>query len=213
MTGTEIIAWVDRKYPNQESTANKVIDLNQIHKEVYIRLKRLKHEYEEYEDLTVANQLEYTLPTDCTIDNIISIQVSESPDITTSTTFNEYTYAGLKDTIDNGYHYTFSPDGKYLLSDYGDAIDTSGKLIKILYYETPVAITAASDTPELDSQYHMLLCYGLVQTLAAQGHNPDVEIADYYQQKFDEYFVTIENDLSDKFNSAPTNYNQVKEWW
>ena len=107
MTGTEIFAWVDRKYPNSESTANKVIDLNEIHKEVYIRLKRLKHEYEEHEDLTVANQLEYTLPTDCTIDNIISVQVSDDADVTTATEFTEYEYAGLKDYLDNGYYYTF----------------------------------------------------------------------------------------------------------
>jgi len=213
LTGTEIFAWVDRKYPNQETSANKIIDLNQIHKEVFVRLKRLKHEYEEYETLTVADQLEYTLPTDCTIDNIISLQISESSDVTTSTDFVEYTYAGLKDELDNGYHYTFSPDGKFLLADLGDAVSVGGKLIKILYYETPVAITSASDTPELDSQYHMLLCYGLVQTLAAQGHNPDTEMADYYQNKFDEYFRTIETDLSDKFNTAPANYNQVKEWF
>ena len=213
MTGTEIFAWVDRKYPNSESTANKVIDLNEIHKEVYIRLKRLKHEYEEHEDLTVANQLEYTLPTDCTIDNIISVQVSDDADVTSATEFTEYEYAGLKDYLDNGYYYTFSPDGKYLLSDLGEAVSTAGKVIKILYYETPTAISAAGNTPELDSQYHMLLCYGMVQTLAAQGHNPDTEIADYYQRKFDEYFMQIETDLSDKFNSTPATYNQVKEWW
>lgn len=213
MTGTEIFAWVDRKYPNQETTANKVIDLNQIHKEVYVRLKRLKHEYSTHEDITVANQLEYTLPTDCTIDNVIAIYVSSSPDVETSTDFDEYTYAGLKDTIDNGQHYTFSPSGKYLLSDLGSAISTAGLVIKILYYKTPTAITAAGNTPDLDAQYHMLLCYGLTQTLAAQGHNPDTEIADYYQNKFDEYFKTIEDDLSDKFNTSPTNYNQIKEWW
>lgn len=213
MTGTEIFAWVDRKYPNQESTANKVIDLNQIHKEVYVRLKRLKHEYSTHEDITVADQLEYTLPTDCTIDNVIAIYVSSSTDVETSTDFDEYTYAGLKDTLDNGRYYTFSPSGKYLLGDYGEAISTAGLVIKILYFSTPTTISEEANTPDLDTQYHMLLCYGMVQTLAAQGHNPDVEIADYYQAKFDEYFNAISDNLSDKFSSAPTNYNRVKEWW
>ena len=213
MTGTEIFAWVDRKYPNSETSANKIIDLNQLHKEVYVRLKRLKHEYSTHEDITVADQLEYTLPTDCTIDNVIAIYVASSVDVETTTDFDEYTYAGLKDTIDNGQHYTFSPSGKYLLADEGEAISTAGLVIKILYFKTPTAITAVGNTPDLDAQYHMLLCYGMVQTLAAQGHNPDTEIADYYQNKYDEYFKTIEDDLSDKFNTAPTNLIQTKEWW
>ena len=45
LTITEIIAWVDRYFPNQVSDANCILDLDVVQKEVFIDLKRLKNEF------------------------------------------------------------------------------------------------------------------------------------------------------------------------
>lgn len=211
MDVSEIITWADRKYPNEETTANKIIDLNLLHKEIYMKLKKLKHEYtEDTSDVTVEDQLEYTLPSDCSIDNIIMLEV-ETGDGTGE--YDEYIYAGLRDTLTSGNFYRYSPSGKYLLTSYGEEISYDDGTIRIRYFKTPSEITASDDTPDLDSDYHILLCYALVQSLASQGHNPDTQMADYYQLKFDEYLKAVEYDLSDKFNSSPLGYVQVREWF
>jgi hypothetical protein len=209
----QIINYTDRKYPNSETDTNKTSDLDSLHKKIYVKLARLKNEYEIYETQTIANQLTYSLPSNCTIDNIISIRVSTSTTITSSTEWDEYEYAGLNDDITVGYWYGDAGNDKIALTDYDRPITTADLSIRIFYYRTPNALTATTDTPELDSNYHDLLKYGLIQELASQGHNPDTEIADYWQSKFDEFMKEVENNLSEKYNKTPTQSNQVEEYW
>lgn len=209
----QIIDYASRKYPNSETDTNKISDLDSLHKKIYVKLARLKNEYEIYETQTIANQLTYSLPSNCTIDNIISIRVSTSATITSSTEWEEYEYAGLNDDITVGYWYGDAGNDKIALTDYDRPITTADLSIRIFYYRTPNALTSTTDTPELDSNYHDLLKYGLIQELASQGHNPDTEIADYWQAKFDEFMKEVENNLSEKYNKTPTQSNQVEEYW
>jgi cellulose biosynthesis protein BcsQ len=53
MTIQQIINWVNRKYPNQETDANKIIDLNDIYKEVFLKLQLLDNVYKE-DDIILA---------------------------------------------------------------------------------------------------------------------------------------------------------------
>jgi len=209
----QIIDYADRKFPNSETDANKIIDLDDLHKKAYVQIARLKNDYEIYETETIADQLTYSLPSNCTIDNIISIRVSQSTTITASTIWDTYEYAGLNDKIDNGYFYGRATSSVVALTKLGLPIGTDGLSIRIFYYRTPVSLSAVTDTPELDSDYHDLLKYGLIQTIAAQGHNPDTEIADYWQKKYDEFMEDVKESLGDRYNSAPSSYNQNEEWW
>jgi hypothetical protein len=209
----QILDYADRKYPNQETDANKIIDLDDLHKKIYVQIARLKNDYEIYETTTVADQLTYALPSNCTIDNIITVEVSQSTTITASTEWNTHDYAGLKDDIDNGYFYGRATSSTIALTADGLPINTAGLSIRIFYYKTPNALSVVTDTPELDSDYHDLLKYGLIQSLASQGHNPDTEIADYWQNKYDEFLQEVKDSLSDRENSAPNQSNQVEEHW
>jgi len=209
LTVAEIIAWADRYFDNQVSEANKIKDLDMLHKKIYMTIGRLKQDYTSYSTTSTDGQIAYTLPTDCRIDNIIGVMVSQSDLVN----YDEYEFAGIKDKIDNGKYYAVGNGNTILISNYGEALNSTGLFIKILYYKIPATITLSTDTPELDSMYHTLLCYLLVQTLAVQGQNPNTDIADYYQNKYEEELKIVADDLTDRFNSTPTNYNQSKEWW
>jgi hypothetical protein len=209
----QIIDYTDRKYPNQESDANKIIDIDGIHKTVYVKIARLKNDYEMYETTTIAGQLTYALPSNCTIDNIIAVKVSQSTTITSSTGWDTYEYVGLKDNIDTGYYYGRATSSTIALTKDGLPINTAGLSVRIFYYKTPNALSKTTDIPELDSDYHDLLKYGLIQSLASQGHSPDTEIADYWQKKYDEFMQDVVDSLSDRENSAPNQGNQCEAWW
>lgn len=213
-TVSQIITFADRKYPNQETDANKIIDLDGIHKAVYVKIARLKNQNEiDGGTTTTANQLTYPLPSNCTIDNIIAIKVSQTTTITSSTEWDTFEYAGLNDDISSGNWYGRATDSVFALVKDGLPITTAGLSIRIFYYKTPNALSAVTDTPELDSDYHDLLKFGLIQTLASQGHNPDTEIADFYQAKYDKFIEDVESSLSDRDNKAPSQSSQVIEYW
>jgi hypothetical protein len=205
-----IIDWVDRKVHNSETDANKIIDLNGIQDEIFVRLSRLRHDHEIYTDTTVADQLSYNLPSNCTIDNIICIKVSTDSG---ATDWDTYEYAGLLTDTTTGKYYGIGTSSTYILLDDDAAISTAGLSIRIFYYKTPAALTAVTDTPELYSQYHNLLKYALCQSIASQGANPDTEIADYWEKKYNEFFDMVEANLTEKFNSAPATTTQLKEVW
>lgn len=209
----QIIDFADRKYNNQETSANKIIDLDGIHKDVYVKIARLKNDYEIYEADTIADQLTYSLPSNCTIDNIITIKVSQSTTITASTEWDTHEYAALTDNVDTGYYYSRATDSVFALVKDGAAINTAGLSIRIFYYKTPNALSAVADTPELDSDYHDLLKYALIQTLASQGQNPDTEVADYWQKKYDEFMQDVKESLGDRDNSAPNRNSQCEVYW
>lgn len=126
MTSNEILTVVDRKYPNQESQANKIIDLNRIQKNIFMKMKNI---------------------------------VTKS---------------------------------------------------KISYYDRPpteITTLNLDESPTLEVNYHDLMVYALIQELASQGNNPDAEIADFYQVKYDEFFDEIKDSVK------ASDDNQVIEWW
>ena len=213
---SQIISFVNRKYPNAETDANKVSDLNDIHKRVYVKIAKLKNEYEIYETTTIANQLTYSLPSDCSIDNIIALKVSQSTTITASTEWDEYEFAGLNDDTTTGYWYGDGGNNLIALLKDDLPISTAGLSIRLFYWKRPNALSSAnmSATPELDEDYHDVLKFQLVSELASQGQSPDTEIADFWQRKADEFLAEVEENLKERYNKAPTvRYTTVREEW
>jgi hypothetical protein len=214
-TVQQICDYIDRKYPNSETDANKVSDLNDIHKRIFVRLARLKNETELYEDTTIANQLTYNLPSDCKIDDVALVKVSQTTTITVSTEWDTFEFAGIKDDTTMGYYYGDGGNGLISLLKDDLPISTAGLSIRIFYWKRPNALSSSnmSATPELDEDYHDVLKFQLISELASQGHNPDTEIADFWQAKADEFLKEIEDSLSDRYNKAPTQNSQVVEYW
>jgi len=211
----QICDYVDRKFPNTETDANKVSDLNDIHKSVYVKIKRLKSEFEIYETITIADQLTYALPSDGSVDNIIALKVAQSSPVTASTKWDTYEFAGVNDDTTTGHFYSDATNNVVSLLVDDLPIATAGLSIKIFYYKRPNALSSADMTaiPELHEDYHDYLKFQLVSEMASQGDNPDTEIADFWQRKADEFLKDIESSLSDRYNKTPTQSSQCEEWW
>lgn len=212
----QICDYADRKYPNSETYANKVSDLNDIHKRVYVKIAKLKNELEIYETQTIADQLTYTLPSDCSIDNLISVKVSQTTAITASTEWDDYEFAGVNDDTTSGYWYGDGGNGLIALLKDDLPIATAGLSIRLFYWKRPNALSSSdmSATPELDEDYHDALKFQLVSELASQGQSPDTEIADFWQRKADEFLAEVEENLLDRYKKAPTvRYTTVREEW
>ena len=214
-TVQQIINYADRYYPNSISDANCLIDIDTIHKAVYNKIIRFKNIFELNTSYTVADQLTYTLPTDCLPENIIKIEISK--DVTGSidddTVWQEYEFKTLVENIDSGYIWGVVNETTVIFAVDGEPIDTSNYEIRYYYYPNPTALTAVTDTPDLDAEYHDLLYYGLIQAMASQGQNPDFEVANYWQAKYDERMLQIEKGMKERLESAPIEPEQLESRW
>ena len=138
----EIITYADRKYPNQETDENKVLDLNDIHKNIFTKISRLSNAYTNDESVTVADQAAYDLPSDCLIGNIIAVKVSASATVTTSTKWYTFKFAGLNDDKNYGYMWSYSSDTTIALTYCGIPLVTDDLELNIYYYPEPALLSA-----------------------------------------------------------------------
>lgn len=217
-TISEIVQYSTLMYPRVAdiSTENQIIILNQLMDEINNKLLRVRWENDPYEISSIANYANYGLPEDCDPSNIIQILVSEdiSTNLSVSTIWNEYKYVGLIDNVnmDSGYYYMLQDDDLYIFKD-GLPLQTTNLVIRLSYYRTPTYILAIGDTPEVDSRYHNLFKYGLIQNVACIGDNPEPAIADYWQNKFDEELQVALRNLTAKFDNAPLKTHIIDEVW
>jgi len=216
-TAQQIINWVDRFFPNIETSANKLSDLNDIHKALYIKLQRLGNTITlDATQTTTSGTLSYTKPTNCTFDNIVSIKVSQTtgtPDA--NTVWDTFKYAGENDDVSIGSYYSkdVTDDTKIALTMDGSPISTTGLVIRNRYYARPADISSFSDTPDLDEDYHDLLKFKLAQRLAISGSNPDIDVANGWQAEYDEYLRDVMISIGDRDMKAPSEINQSEEYW
>ena len=205
-----------RVYPKASNIliADRISDLDDIHKEIFVKIGRLSNQFENIIiGLTVANETDYLLPTDCTIDNIVAIKVSKTTVLTDE--WNEFIYTPINSNISHGCYFSKSRAGYFALAIDGKPIITSGLTIVMYYYKNPttLASSALTVTPDLYEMYHNLLKYRYIQRLASQGENPDSEIANYWEKEYQEYFDWVKSDISERNNSTPDQANQVRGEW
>lgn len=209
----DIIDFLNRKYPNHgELNANIIKDLQDIHLDIYLRLQRLSNLYEIEEIDTVADQLEYDLPEYIEVENIIELLVSTDEE---GTNFEKYSYRGTRDSNPLGRYYGRAAEGKIFIRNDQKAIRFDDLKIKIKYYRTPEELTSTSLTqvPELDLKYHDLLKYRIVHEIASQGHNPNIDIANYWRSRYDEKMRTVMYDLETNNMTAYNRIPEQKERW
>jgi ribosomal protein S8 len=206
MTVNDIITWVRNAYPRATSTIFPdsicILNLNMIHKEEYIKLRRLKNRYfVDTNTTTIADQLEYTLPNNCSIENIEHVEIEGQ----------EYHMADAEEYINYGYFYRYgSADNKIEIWKNGNPIDVDNKQIIIKYFPKPSELTLTSQTPDLDSDYHNLLCYRLIQRLASLGETPDVDVANYWQSEYETMFAYIKKDFEAKKAKTTTTITTIR---
>lgn len=217
----DFIDFLDRKFPNHgETNGNIIKDIQDIHTDIFLRLKRLTNEFKTYEKETVAGQLHYTLPSQMRVENINEVLVSTD---TIGTNFETYSYRGIEESNVYGRYYGRATNGLIFIKKNQEAIKTSGFKIHINYFPRPTDFvfvdednptdTELLQVPELDTDFHDLLKFGIVQAMASQGSNPDADIANYWQQEFDEKMILVTREMQDRLLSSPLHISQVKERW
>ena len=217
-TVQEIIDYAVLAYPRVEdiSDVNIIKILNKLLDEINNRLLRVRWEYDYTSTATVANQASYVLPADCKADNIIKVMVSQedADDVDSNTVWDEFKYIGVLDDFDisDGNYYTCEDDLIYIFKN-GLPLATSNLTFKLYYYREPSYLVSVNETPEIEAKYHNLLIYGLIQNVACFGDNPEINIANYWQSKYDEEMAVALKNLQDKFDSAPLQTRQVLEYW
>lgn len=211
MQVSQILDYAKGKFPKAANTtlfteASMIIDLDLIHKEEYEKFMQLTNYYKTEKNLgTVADQGEYTLPTNCTVDNIIQLFVTiEAEDII-------FYYADGEQDISHGNYYRYgSAENKIELLRNGNPIDTNGHVITIKFYPTPTKITATTQTPDINEDWHNLLCYRLINRLAMSGENPDADVANIWQAEYDMAYEPIKKRFERNKTKTTTTIKTIK---
>jgi hypothetical protein len=208
-----IIDYLNRKYPSHgESDANIVKDLQDLHVDIFMQLRRLINNFSIYQVSSVNNQLIYNLPTGIRMEDIFDVLVSTD---TAGTIFEKYEYRGYQEDLIFGRYYgRASGETFYVMKDTAP-LRADNLKIHLYYYPRPTPLDSSDLTqvPDLDEDYHDLLKFGIVQAIASQGHNPDIDIANYYQQKYDEKFANVKKHIDERLYFSNLNNAQQKEWW
>jgi hypothetical protein len=210
----QIVDYVQRKYPEStnETDANIVSDLNDIHNEIFVKISTLSNQFELYNTTTVDGQASYSLPSDCEMENIVNVLVEDD---VSSGEYDRYDFATLNQNIDSGHYYMRGTAGVFLLTEDGEELADTGRNIYIYYNKRPTQLSSSdmSATPDLNEDYHNILKWKLIAELASQGSNPDTMIADFWQRKADEFLNNIIKSLDERYNNSPDFGIQLESRW
>ena len=202
ITAKQIIQDIDRRYPNTYTENDKITWINDTLRQIYtdIAVKAF------YKFSTIKGRNLYTLPADCEIANVKSVEMSEKAK------------TGSNDDLGNFKELRFSLRDKYMYKpSYYDGLagliglyptpNASGHVINVYYNKRPKMITSLDDYIELDERYVNLVTYNVISIIAMSGHNPDIDVAN-------EYILLYNNLVQDanqtRFEDQPT-YPVIKE--
>jgi hypothetical protein len=184
---SEILAKIKRYYPKAATwtDAEIVSILNDEQREIFRELQ-IK---DMYEFTTIADQWSYLLPSNCSVEFLEYVGLTEDATITSNSDFQEYTYADLNEEM-SGYRYFDALNG--LIGLY-PMPDTSGWNIRLIFRKRPVLMSATilTATPELNEDWHRILVYGAIAEIAGSGSNPDTTTANNYTTKYNELLKEI----------------------
>ena len=175
ITVRQIIADIDRRYPNTYTEADKISWINDTMRQIYNDIA-VKDFYSFY---TRKGQRVYTLPEDCDMRGIKSVEISEKAKKDESDNLGRLyeLHFALRDKDMFAHSYYDAMNG--LIGIYPEPKE-SGHKVNIYYDKRPKMITSLDDYIQLDDQYVDLVKYNVIAIIAMSGHNPDIEVANEY---------------------------------
>jgi len=179
---------IDARLPNGVSHAQKVNYFNTVIKKIY-RDVPMESVYQ----FVASSSMLYDMSTNWRIDKTNRVLVSNATattDITSTTLWEEYKYAGFDDELIENQYYT--PNEHFQTTDaivsssqiglYPES--TELRVARVYYDRIPATIgTASSDSttiPDIEEEYYELLLLGTLELVAKSGNAPDVELANNY---------------------------------
>jgi hypothetical protein len=200
----ELISDIDARLPNKFTTAQKVEWFN----DLQLEIDKDKTRDEIYEFFTVTDQPIYPLPTDCTIELLKFVGISQDLTISESTIFDQYTFKAMNDefTGNNYYDATNGLIGLYPVPD------TDSYSIRLIYVKKSQEFNAGDLTvmPDLKEKYHNIFKYDCMQIIASA--KKDTEIANYYESKKLEMLAIMRKDRMEEKVKTPLK-SKANRWW
>jgi hypothetical protein len=191
MTVTELLAYIDAKYPNAETAASKISFMNVAQDILSPYFGKI---VEDSTTVTVVDQDSYAFPTGLTgVEEIVSLAVSNQATPDGRYDYKEYVLARPEHNPmqEYSYHEIVSDSGAKKLVLY-PIPDTVGLHI-LIRFKNPLTVLSASaltESPDFNSRYHIALAFYAISEVCSSGSSPDGYQADYYMQKFD---TTLDN--------------------
>jgi hypothetical protein len=170
------------------------------------------NEIDMYETVTIENQPIYSLPTDCEVELIDQVMVSNTTsNVDSSTPFASYEYAGQNDNLDSGNFY-FDALGKLGLYPVPDKTNYA---IRIIYEKRPI-IFATSDVNKefnIDGDFLDFIQNKVMSKIAKTGNYPDIELANNYEVEASSIESKLKMDRAKRKAKNPKSRYSYKEGW
>lgn len=202
----EIITDIDIRLPNVFTTDQKLVWANEVIKKIY----KYMNKKEQYPIITIENEAFYPLPSNCTMDEIVSVIRSNDITITENTTYSEYTYKGLNENLTGNNYY----DGLNGLIGVYPIPNTSGYTFNIVYEKKP-ALLSSSDltaTPDINENYHGLITFYVLSVIASSGNNPDIDLVNNFRADYNKEWDMMFKDYIETKIKTPTK-SRSNRWW
>jgi hypothetical protein len=189
-------------------------------------LQRKIHRYTSIpsvQEFVASSSVMYALSTGIRFDKIDRVLVGDSTaiaDISSTTIWEEYKYAGPDEALTGNQYYrpdrdtfnTTSPSSFIALHP----ASTEVRVCRIYYQKIPVTITATSDDtttiPELDEEYHDLYKHYVLETVAGAGDYPDVELKNNFHADYLEEEKRVKKDWYKRKERTPKKVWSYKDW-
>lgn len=166
-----------------------------------------------YEFDTIAGQALYNLPSDCAVDMIKSVQVSNSTTIDGTETYTTYEYTGPDDDLSGNQWYDAL--GQMGIYPTPSTATGSGYNVKLTYEASPVQLSTntLSTVPSINTEFQDILKFRALRDIARSGNAPDVELANNYQADYDEIMKRIWLNYYKRKAKNPRQTWSHKEGW
>lgn len=193
-TVKQVLDDISIRLPHTYDEERLMLWINETMKKIYKDLAI--QEYYSFE--TIKGQKLYSLPQDCSIDMVKSVDMSSNAKDQTNEdwgNFEKLRFYDLKESMSSAGYY----DGtEGAIGIYPTPQDS--RKINIYYHKKPKMVTSLDDNIEIDDNYVDLVKYNVLSIIAMSGHNPDTELANEY--------ILLYNNLVQKANENKNEHQQ-----
>ena len=220
VTVKSILTDIDTRYPRSVSFTHtqKIGWMNDVQRKV--------HKFASIsamQEFVASSSMEYALSTGIRFDKIDKVMVGDSTkiaDISSTTIWQEYKYAGFDDEL-TGNQY-FHPDREFYNTTSPSSFiclypnSTEVRVARIYYHKIPGTITATSDDTtsivDFDDEYCDIYKHGVMEIIAKAGDYPDVEMANNFHADYLDEEKRIKKDFYKRKERTPNFKYDWRDW-
>lgn len=185
-TVMQLLADVDRMYPNAETVEDKVRYMNMAQDEL---AKYFANVHEDSSLVTVAGQDSYNYPQGIDdISDIVSVAIAQSVNPTSRYAYVQYNQTYAYDVPNRGLSYYQVVDNSGNKSLVLNPLPTLDGLEIVIRYKKKLTALNANDltfVPEFNHRYHHLLSFFACHMICSIGANPDAIQANMFMSKYE----------------------------